>query len=301
MGEPKIETVRGVLGKGLQMKLKFLIFGRNGQLGTEFTEYFQKKGYKFLSLSRKECDVTDFKQVNQVVKNYRPDVVINCTAYNLVDKAEVEYKKAFEVNSFSAKNLAEVCYDSNSFLIHYSTDYVFDGTKVGLYKEEDKPNPLNTYAKSKLMGEEFVKESLEKYLIFRVSWVYGKGKQNFLYKLLQWAKNNEVLKIAVDEFSVPTSTKTIVEVTMKALERGLAGLYHLTNTGYASRYEWAKEFLKLEDINKLIYPAYQTDFNLTAKRPKWSAMSNKKISSLLGIHIIDWKEELKIFKGSSNY
>lgn len=226
--------------------MKFLVFGRNGQLGTEFTEYFDKKGYKYLSLSRNECDITNTKQVRNVIETYKPDVVINCAAYNLVDKAETEYRKAFEVNSFAVKNLAEICYDHKCLLVHYSTDYVFDGTKEYYYTEEDIPNPLNTYAKSKLMGEDFVKETLDRHLIFRVSWVYGKGKRNFLYKLLQWAKEHDVLKIAVDEFSVPTSTRTIVEVTVKAVEVGLTGLYHLVNSGYASRYEWAKEFLKLK-------------------------------------------------------
>ncbi len=145
------------------------------------------------------------------------------------------------------------------------------------------------------MGEELVKQVLEDYLILRVSWVYGEGTQNFLYKLEEWAKKQEVLKVVVDEFSVPTSTKTIVEVTLKAIDAGLTGPYHLTNSGYASRYEWAKEYFKLKGINKLIYPALQADFNLPAKRPKWSVMSNEKISKALGITIREWKEELKSF------
>lgn len=179
-------------------------------------------------------------------------------------------------------------------MIHYSTDYVFDGTKQDFYTEEDLPNPLSIYAKSKYAGEKFIKETLEHYLIFRVSWVYGKGKQNFLYKLNQWAATHSMLKIAVDEFSVPTSTRTIVEITLKALKQGLTGLYHLTNSGYASRYEWSKEYLKLKQVDKLIYPAYQSDFNLPAKRPKWSVMSNQKISKILNTDIPLWNEELKL-------
>lgn len=152
---------------------------------------------------------------------------------------------------------------------------------------------MSEYAKSKLQGELLVKEVLENYLIFRTSWVYGKGTQNFLYKLEKWAKERDVLKIAVDEFSVPTSTRTIVEITMKAIDAGLTGLYHLVNSDYASRYEWAKEYFRIKGINKLIYPAYQADFNLPAKRPRWSVMSNERISRELRIDIKDWREELQ--------
>ncbi|WP_297889885.1 dTDP-4-dehydrorhamnose reductase [Sulfurihydrogenibium sp.] len=273
--------------------MRILIFGKNGQLGSKFTEYLEKNNINFLSISRNECNITDFSKVRNVVKDFNPDIVINCTAYNLVDKAEEDYLQAFDVNTFAVKNLAFVCNEFNKFLIHYSTDYVFDGTKQHFYTEDDLPNPLNIYAKSKLSGEILIKEILKNYLIFRVSWVYGKGKQNFLYKLQQWASANDTLKIAVDEFSVPTSTRTIVDMTMKAIKQGLTGLYHLTNSGYASRYEWAKEYFKIKGIKKLIYPAYQSDFNLPAKRPKWSVMSNEKISKDLGVDIPLWYEELK--------
>ncbi|MGC8985023.1 MAG: SDR family oxidoreductase, partial [Thermosulfidibacteraceae bacterium] len=175
------------------------------------------------------------------------------------------------------------------------TDYVFDGTKEGPYNEEDTLNPLNEYGKSKRLGEVLITQTIEDYLIFRTSWVYGEGKQNFLYKLQQWIKDREFIKVAVDEFSVPTSTKTIVRVTLKAIEKDISGLYHLVNSGYASRYEWAKTFFRVKGIKKLILPAYQSDFNLPAKRPKWSVMSNEKISKELNIEIPEWIEDLKYF------
>ncbi|MGC9124431.1 MAG: SDR family oxidoreductase, partial [Thermoplasmata archaeon] len=191
-------------------------------------------------------------------------------------------------------NLALASKEIKAKFIHYSTDYVFDGTKEGPYNEEDTPNPLSEYAKSKLLGENLAKIN-ENSLIFRVSWVYGEGKQNFLYKLQQWIKDRDFLKIAVDEFSVPTSTKTIVRVTLKAIEKDISGLYHLVNSGYASRYEWAKTFFRVKGIKKLILPAYQSDFNLPAKRPKWSVMSNEKISKELNIEIPEWIEDLIYF------
>ncbi len=274
---------------------KVLITGASGQLGKEFVKVLSSKGIDFVALERKDLDVTNFEKVYKTLKEINPSVVINCSAYNQVDLAETEILKAFSTNAIGPYNLAITCREISAKLIHYSTDYVFDGIKKGLYTEEDSPNPLNQYARSKLLGEQLVKQVLEDYLILRVSWVYGEGTQNFLYKLEEWAKKQEVLKVVVDEFSVPTSTKTIVEVTLKAIDAGLTELYHLTNSGYASRYEWAKEYFKLKGINKLVYPAFQADFNLPAKRPKWSVMSNEKISKALGITIRDWKEDLKSF------
>jgi len=273
--------------------MKILITGAKGQLGQEFVKKLQRENKKFLALPRDKLDISNLKQVLQVFEEYKPDVVINCSAYNLVDRAEEEKEIAYKTNAIGPKNLAFACQEYNTFLIHYSTDYVFDGKKETLYTEEDIPNPLSEYAKSKYLGEIFLKEETDRYLIFRVSWVYGEGKQNFIYKLLQWAQAQDYLKIACDEFSIPTSTRTIVEITLKAINAGLTGLYHLVNSDYASRYEWAKEVFRIKGIKKFIYPAYQADFNLPAKRPRFSAMSNEKICKNLGIKIKNWKEELR--------
>ena len=273
--------------------MKILITGARGQLGTEFVNFFESRNFNFVAFGREELDITNFDKVYAVIKEVKPDFVINCSAYNQVDRAEEDLHTAFKVNAIGVYNLAVVSREVGAKLIHYSTDYVFDGSKETFYVEEDQPNPLSIYGKSKLLGEVLVGDVVEDFLIFRVSWVYGRGRQNFLYKLREWAKTREFLKIAVDEFSVPTSTKTIVDVTLRAMASGLSGLYHLTNSGYASRYEWAREYLRLKGIRKLIYPAYQADFNLPARRPKWSVMSNERISRELKVEINDWREELK--------
>ncbi len=275
--------------------MKILITGARGQLAREFIKVLEGKGIEFLALSKEELDVSDFSRVFITIKDYKPDLVINCSAYNFVDKAEEEFEKALSVNTLGVYNLAVACKETGAFLIHYSTDYVFDGKKELPYTEEDTPSPLSRYALSKYLGECAVEKVLENYLIFRTSWVYGEGKQNFLYKLTEWARSQEYLRIACDEFSVPTSTRTIVEITLKAIEKGLTGLYHLVNSGYASRFEWAREFFRLKGIKKFIYPAYQADFNLPARRARWSVMSNEKISKELGIEIKEWKEEMKDF------
>ena len=186
--------------------------------------------------------------------------------------------------------------ENGAFLVHYSSDYVFDGIKAtGLYTEEDSPNPINEYGRSKLAGEKLLAESGAEYLLFRLSWVYGKGEQNFIYKFRQWAEKSNVLKIASDEVSVPTSTKTIVDITMKSIKKGLSGLYHLTNSGYASRYEWAKEILKLTGMKNVLYPINRESFGMPAVRPYFSAMDNTPVSDKTGIEIPYWQESLKVF------
>jgi dTDP-4-dehydrorhamnose reductase len=213
-----------------------------------------------------------------------------------VDKAEQDKNTAFSVNATGPKNLAQAAAKQKAMLVHFGSDYVFDGLKEnGLYNEGDPVNPLNEYGKSKLSGEQYVLKELDRCLVLRLSWVFGAGKQNFIYKLIEWAKNSEYLKIACDEFSVPTYTDTVVNVTLKALEQGLTGQYHLTNSGFCSRYEWARVILSSVGVNKFIRPVTMETFNLPAKRPKFSAMSNKKLAGLLQVDIPTWEESVESF------
>jgi len=273
--------------------MKFLITGAKGQLGIEFVKLFTKFEADFVAFSKDELDVSNLEEVLSAMEGCKPDVVINCAAYNLVDQAELEPFEAFKVNTIGARNIAYACKKFGAFLVHYSTDYVFDGSKRGLYTEDDEPNPLNEYGKSKWFGERLISEVTDNCLIMRTSWVYGEGTQNFIYKLFQWMESQEVVKVVCDEYSVPTSAFIVVEITLKALREGLTGLYHVVNSGYASRYEWAKEILSIKGINRFVYPVCQDEFDLPAKRPRFSAMSNQKISEALGAEIPHWKEELK--------
>lgn len=272
--------------------MKYLLIGKNGQLGKEFIKVFSERNYDFVALGHNQIELADIDQCFEKIKEIKPDIVINTSAYNYVDLAEKNYDIAFKTNAFGIHNLVKACEKNNILIVHYSTDYVFDGLKEnGLYTEKDIPNPLSQYGRSKYMGEGFLNE-YDNHLLFRVSWVFGQGEQNFIYKFIQWVNNNNILKISGDEVSVPTSTKTIVEVTLKALENNLRGLYHLTNQGYCSRYEYAKficDCLKLENI---IYPVSMNSFNLPAKRPGFSPMSNKKIKADLAIEIDTWQKAL---------
>jgi dTDP-4-dehydrorhamnose reductase len=276
--------------------VKYLITGKNGQLAVGFAKEFEKRTIDYLALDRQQLDITDLKNIDDVLGSYRPNVVINCAAYNYVDRAEEEKEKAFAVNSTGTKLLAENCLKYNIFLIHFSSDYVFDGSKEnGLITEEDPPNPLNIYGKSKLDGERFIQKELNQFLIFRVSWLYGEGKQNFIYKILEWFKNREYLKISCDEYSVPTNVQSVVDVTMKSLDKGLSGLFHLTNSGFCSRYDWATFIAKYRDIKKFIKPVSMDLFHLPARRPKFSAMSSAKLSGELNIRIPSWEKAVESY------
>ncbi len=280
------------MGKGLQ-KVKIALTGKNGQLAKEFIKLLSIRDINFFSFDRKELDISDFEKVEKVLKEVKPDIVINCAAYNLVDKAEEDKESAYATNTRGAENLAKICSELNCKLVHYSTDYVFDGNKKSLYIEKDIPNPLNYYGRTKLEGELKIKEILENHLIFRVSWLYGEGNNNFIRKFLDWAKDKEELKISENEVSIPTNAGKVAEVSLLAIEENLKGLYHLTNSGYASRYELAlkiKEYLNLK--NKII-PINSSIFNLKAKRPEFSAMDNNLIKKVLGIDISYWDEDLK--------
>jgi len=267
--------------------ISYLITGRDGQLAREFLE---RLGNNATGLSHKELDIGNLETVLECLYTLKPKVIINCAAYNAVDLAEERYYEAIRTNTIGPRNLAYGAKKIGAFLVHFSTDYVFDGLKKSPYIEEDPPNPLNLYGKSKLMGEISIREESLRYLIFRVSWVFGKGRQNFIYKLLKWAEEKEIIEVSSDEVSSPTSTSTIVDITMKAISEGLTGLYHLTNSGYTSRYEWAVFILKRLGAKKSIIPVPSSKFNLPAKRPAFSAMSNERISGLLSTTIPDWQE-----------
>lgn len=279
--------------------MKYLITGKNGQLGRAFVKRFEADGVEYYSAGSAELDITDRDAVQEAIASVRPGVIINCAAYNLVDRAEQEPDAAERVNASGPGILAAAARRRGIIFVHYSSDYVFDGAKEsGLYTEADFTHPLNAYGRSKLSGEQLVMHETDEYLIFRLSWVFGDGEQNFIAKLLSWVKGSEYIKIACDEFSVPTYTESIVDVTLNALRRGVRGLYHLTGSGFCSRYEWTKIILSAAGIEKFVRPVSMDSFRLAARRPKFSAMSNEAISRILGITIPRWEDSTRRFMAS---
>jgi dTDP-4-dehydrorhamnose reductase len=274
---------------------KYLILGSNGQLGKQFKRELAARNIPFDAPDEKNSDLTDFDGIEKVIQVFSPTVIINCAAYNAVEEAERKPDLAYLVNGKAVEHLAKICSKDRIFLVHYSSDYVFDGRKGTPYVETDKTNPVNIYGKSKLSGERGVQDNLEEYLLFRTSWVYGEGTQNFVHKLLSWASSNRELKLSDDEISVPTSTNDLATFTVLALDKGLTGLYHLTNGGFASRYEWGKHVLQQLGKTTPVVPVPMSSFPSTVQRPLFTAMSNRSLELALDVTIPDWKSACSRF------
>ncbi|MCL2389617.1 MAG: dTDP-4-dehydrorhamnose reductase [Elusimicrobia bacterium] len=273
--------------------MKYLVLGSQGQFAKEFIKALSAQGIQCLAPDEASLNITDINSVKAAIAAFSPNIIINCAAYTNVDAAETDEAIAYLVNADAPKQISELCADKNIKLVHFSTDYVFDGAKNDYYTETDAINPLNVYGKSKLAGEVAVLENPNA-LVFRLSWLTGYGSQNYLYKFSGWAKNNKILKVSADEVSVPTFTFDAASIVLKAVNANLKGLYHLTNGGgYASRYELSRLFAKLSGLNNIIVPVPMAQFNLKVARPLFSPMSNEKLCKDLNLQISAWQDSLK--------
>jgi dTDP-4-dehydrorhamnose reductase len=283
--------------------MKILLFGAMGQLGTELQGTLSPFGEIF-PFDIHNLNLENTGDVRETIRNVSPDVVVNASAYTAVDQAESEAEKAFKVNGEIPGLFAEEAAKLNAFLIHYSTDYVFDGSKGAPYLEEDMTNPLGVYGKSKLAGEEAIKAGKANYLILRTSWVYSRNRNSFVTKVLEWARKQERLSIVSDQVSNPTWARTLAEVTAQLLGKRFEslierrGLYHVAGNGYASRLEWAKKILDLDPSKheqkvKEIVPAQTSDFPTPAQRPLFSALDCDLFLATFNIALPKWEDALK--------
>lgn len=277
------------------MPHSFLILGANGQLAREFARLFSRRSLSFTAPDERDSSITDTDTIARLIDASHASVVINCAAYNAVDAAEQDRDTAFRINAEAVAGLALLCAEKKIRFVHFSSDYVFDGTKGGLYTEEDAVHPLGAYGASKRKGEEAVLAAGGTGLVLRTSWVFGNGMQNFLFKMRQWSQKNSVLRLTADEVSVPTSTIDLAEYTLRAVDAGLSGLYHLTNSDYASRYEWGRYAAKKMGLSSTIIPVPMSMFPSPAARPLFSAMSSARIQSALGAEIPDWRDAVDRF------
>lgn len=271
--------------------MKVLITGANGQLGRAFQELLKNEGVEFIAASKEEMDITDLRKVREFVsKSAEITHIINCAAYNKVDEAEQDWRTAYLVNGLGPRNLAIVANEIDAELIHYSTDYVFSGEKGSPYTIFDTPDPINKYGESKVLGERFVMSLTRKHYVIRASWVFGDGSVNFVKKVMEWSSKSNVLKIVDDEVSSPTYAPDLAKATWELVKIGAYGLYHITNSGYCSRYEWAEFILKEIGWNGTLERAKQEDFKLPAKRPKFSGLDNLGLKEITGLKLRNWKE-----------
>src|SRR6266498_1439263 len=284
--------------------MKILLFGAMGQLGTELQRTLAPFS-EVAAFDIHNLNLENTQDVRETIHNVRPDVIVNASAYTAVDQAEREAEKAFKINSDIPGLFAEEAAKLNAFLIHYSTDYVFDGTKGAIYQEGDETNPLSIYGKSKLAGEEAIRAGSANYLILRTSWVYSRNRSSFVTKVLEWARKQEVLSIVSDQVSNPTWARMLADVTAQLLGKGLdclrehRGLYHVAGNGYASRLDWAKKIIEL-DPNKHeqkvreIVPALTSDFPTPAQRPLFSALDCSLFQATFDIPLLKWEDALKL-------
>jgi dTDP-4-dehydrorhamnose reductase len=270
--------------------MNLLITGAKGQLGQDITARCRLRDIHCVAADSKTLDITDANKVGSLVADLCPDVIINCAAYNAVDLAETAWKKAFMVNGLGVKNLVLAANECGSILVHYSTDYVFDGQHDRPYTIADSPNPLNRYGESKLLGENIVRDLGKKYFLIRTSWVFGRGNSNFVLKLLEWSRGKTEISVVDDQVSSPTSSSDLARVTLDLLPSGSFGLYHSTNSGSCSRYEWAQYILEQVGWKGKLNRAKSQSFNSAALRPAYSVLDNFGTDEILGYTTPSWQE-----------
>jgi len=293
--------------------MKILILGKNGQLGWELDHIFQDKT-DVISLDYPDVDLADPDLLLSMIGTIKPEIIINAGAYTAVDQAEIEIDKVFAVNAIGPGILAEIAKSMGSVLIHYSTDYVFDGSN-GPYKETDMAVPINQYGLSKLEGEGRIRAVDGTYLILRTSWVYDMKSDNFVNKVMKWAREKEIMRIVDDQISNPTLARELAIATCSLISLAgegfqswfneRKGIYHLAGDGFISRFGWAQKILDLDPAKdqhlvRTMIPVSSESFPTPAKRPLFSALVCMKFTDTFGFHLPRWEKSLGLaFKSSS--
>ncbi len=266
------------------MQRKVIIFGGGGQLGVELCREFARHQWAVQKFDRQSLDVTDSAGVEQAVAQAEAQVVINAAAYNQVDIAEREPLAAYQANALAVRNLAMACRQADAHLVHYSTDYVFDGTKGSPYVEADRPHPLGAYAVSKLAGELYAQAYLSDPLIIRTSGVFGPGgmftpRGNFVELMLRLAKGNGPIRVVADHVASPSYAPAMASRTADLVERDIHGLFHMGGGEAISWYDYAKLIFELAGLSPLLQPTDEREYRTAARRPKFSALSNQKLEA----------------------
>ena len=261
------------------------VFGSGGQLGVELTSQFSSRGYDVACFERASVDITDGDAVESAISRYDPDIVINAAAYNQVDVAEQEPAAAFLVNALAVRNVAIACRNADALLVHFSTDYVFDGTAGQAYREDDATRPLGAYAVSKLAGEQYARAYLDRVLIVRTSGVYGPGglstaRGNFVELMLRLAAGGQPIRVVEDHVASPTYAPALASRTADLVEKNIYGIVHVGGGTPISWYDWAAKIFAAAELDPRLKPTNEREFRTAARRPKYSALSNSKMESL---------------------
>jgi len=277
---------------------QILVTGANGQLGQEIRKLSGNyPEYTFFFTDVDELDITKIVHIEDFLKQRSIDIILNCAAYNLVDGAEKESETAFLINSIAVKYLAQLARKNNAFFIHISSDYVFDGMSNVPYVESDPPNPLSAYAKSKYEGETQIINTLENGIIFRTSWLYSAFGNNFVKTILKHSKEKKQLNVVCDQIGTPTYSEDLATAIMHFIPRykeiNGVEIFHYSNEGTASWYDFAKAIVELSEDDCIVKPVETKDYPLPAHRPFYSVMNKSKIKAFLNIEIPYWRDSLK--------
>lgn len=285
--------------------MKIAIIGADGQLGCDLCKVID--GSERIPLTIKDIDITNIALCGSVLSKINPDVVINTAAYHRVDACEENDVEAYKVNSHGAKNLAIICSEIDAKLVHISTDYVFDGDKATPYFEDDIPSPKSAYGISKLAGEQFIKYLCQKYFIVRTSGLYGaagclgKGGGNFVENMIKRAKDGQKIKVVTDEIMTPTYTFHLAKKIYQIIKTDHFGLYHITNNGACSWWEYADQIFKLLELNLDVQKTNASEYKTKAIRPKNSVLAHLKLKELGMDDMPDWKDGLKAYLLEKEY
>jgi dTDP-4-dehydrorhamnose reductase len=276
--------------------VNILVTGGNGQLASCIKSIANNsEHYNFIYSNSKDLDISSENQVNVFFSNHKIDWCINCAAYTAVDKAETEFILAQKINSEGAKNLALACKKHEIKLIHISTDFVFDGSKNEPYTELDQPNPINIYGQTKLNGENEICSNLNSYFIIRTSWLYSEFGHNFMKTMLRLSSERDELNIVNDQIGTPTYAVDLATAILKIISLNSAkyGLYHYSNDGIATWYDFANAIFEINNISITTHPIPSTAFPTPAKRPKYSVLDKSKIKNTFDLEIPHWMQSLQ--------
>jgi dTDP-4-dehydrorhamnose reductase len=273
--------------------MKVLVAGAGGMLAKDITACLSERGYEIFSPLRDELDITDFKAVRIAVDEFGPELVINCAAYTKVDEAEKQEPQALLVNGFGVHNICLACQQRGIPLVHFSTDYVFDGTKESAYTVYDEPNPLSAYGRSKLLGERYLLWLLSRFYIIRTSWLFGLNGKNFIETMLELGQRQERISVVKDQKGCPTWSYQLAQAVVELIETERYGIYHITNSEPTTWYDFAREIFRLSGMDIEVIPVTSDQFPRPAVRPQNSVLDPFPIPEILGREMPSWREALK--------
>lgn len=273
--------------------MKVLVTGYHGQLGYDVVKISEKQGHEVLGTTREHFDLTDEVKIKEVIRNFKPDVVVHCAAYTLVDKAEDEKELCFAVNVLGTRYIAEACKEVNAKMVYISTDYVFDGESNRPYEVSDKVNPVNYYGETKLLGEYEVLKTVPYHFIIRISWVFGENGNNFVKTMRRLAETRKELNVVGDQYGSPTYTKDLSNLISEMIQTDRYGIYHASNEGTCSWSEFAGAIFEYSGLATRVNSITTEDYPTRARRPKSSIMSKDELEKNGFRRLPHWKDALQ--------